>query len=352
MEATEDFTGAGTVRAGYEIDADRLTHWCEQNLEGFHGPLRIEQFRGGQSNPTYKLATPEVLYVLRRKPPGQLLKGAHAIEREAHVMAALQGRYPTPRIYALCEDPTVVGTPFFIMSHVEGRIFWDVRFPQIDAASRPAYFEAMNETIATLHCLDYRALGLSGFGRPENYMRRQIERWSKQYWADSEAGRDANMDRVVEWLPKHVPAEQPASIVHGDLRVDNLVFHPTEPRVSAVLDWELATVGDPLVDFTYHAMMYRMPPMAIAGLLGEDLGRLNVPAEHEYVSSYCHRTTRQGIPDLNFYMAFNLFRLAAIFHGIKGRMLRGTAVSTRAGALANAVPRIAELAWEQASRVI
>jgi aminoglycoside phosphotransferase (APT) family kinase protein len=265
-------------------------------------------------------------------------------------MRALCGQYPVPRIYAFSEDEQVIGTPFYIMSYVEGRIFWDARLPQLNAASRPAYFDAMNETLARLHGIDYAELGLLGFGKPENYVVRQIERWSKQYLADADAGRDPNMDRLIEWLPHHVPPEERARIVHGDFRIDNLVFHPTEPRVSAVLDWELATLGDPLVDFAHHAMMYRMPPTPIAGLLGEDLNALNIPGEKEYVAGYCRRTGRKSIPDLDFYIALNLFRIAAIFHGIKGRMLRGTAVSTRAGSLAAAVPSMAELAWHQASR--
>ena len=255
---TDDFLGTSLVRQGYEFDEGRLTQWCAQNVDGFRGPLTVTQFCGGQSNPTYKLATPDVLYVLRRKPTGNLLKGAHAIEREAQVMRALYGQYPVPRMYALSEDEQVIGTPFYIMSYVEGRIFWDARLPQLNSASRPAYFDAMNETIARLHGIDYAEVGLSSFGRPENYVMRQIERWSKQYLADADAGRDPNMDRLIEWLPYHVPPEQRARIVHGDFRIDNLVFHPTEPRVCAVLDWELATLGDPLVDFAYHAMMYRI----------------------------------------------------------------------------------------------
>ena len=346
----DDFVGTSVVRPGHEIDEGRLTQWCAQNVDGFQGPLTVTQFRGGQSNPTYKLTTRDALYVLRRKPTGKLLKGAHAIEREAQVMRALCGQFPVPRVYAFSPDEQVIGTPFYIMSYVEGRIFWDARLPHLDAPSRPAYFDAMNETLARLHGIDYAELGLSGFGRPENYVMRQIERWSKQYQADADAGRDPNMDRLIEWLPNHVPPEQQARIVHGDFRIDNLVFHPTEPHVCAVLDWELATLGDPLVDFAYHAMMYRMPPTPIAGLRGEDLNALNIPSESEYVARYCRRTGRKGIPDLDFYMAFNLFRIAAIFHGIKGRMLRGTAVSTRAGSVAAAVASMAQLAWHQANR--
>jgi aminoglycoside phosphotransferase (APT) family kinase protein len=331
------------------LDESLLAEWCTDNLEGFQGPLAVTQFRGGQSNPTYKLTTPSAAYVMRRKPPGVLLKGAHAIEREAQVLKGLAAvGFPAPRVYALCESDSVVGTPFYIMEHVEGRIFWDVRFPEIDQAVRPKYFDAMNETIARLHGVDPVRIGLAQFGRAGNYVERQIGRWSTQYLADAEAGRDPHMDRLVEWLPRHMPREEETSIVHGDFRVDNLVFHPTEPRVRAVLDWELSTLGHPLVDFAYHLMMYRMPPMTITGLLGENLEALNIPKEADYVAAYCSRTGREGIVGLDFYLAFNLFRLAAIFHGIKGRLARGTAVSPRAGDMAEAVPLVAELAWVQA----
>jgi aminoglycoside phosphotransferase (APT) family kinase protein len=349
---TADFAGVGSVRRGYEFDVERLAGWCAQNVAGFSGPMTVVQFRGGQSNPTYKLTTPNAVYVLRRKPPGKLLQGAHATEREARVLQALAGRFPVPAIYAVSEDETVIGTAFYLMAYVEGRIFWDATLPEIAMADRPQYFDTMNETIAKLHGFDPVLLGLATFGRADNYVRRQIERWSRQYQEDTDAGRDPYLDRLIDWLPRNIPPAGRTGIVHGDFRIDNLVFHRAEPRICAVLDWELATIGDPLVDFAYHAMMYRMPQMTLAGLRGKDLAALNIPAERDYVARYCQRTGRARIDHLDFYMAFNLFRLAAIFHGIRGRMVRGTAVSERAGALASAVPVIAQLAWDQAVKAL
>jgi aminoglycoside phosphotransferase (APT) family kinase protein len=287
--------------------------------------------------------------VLRRKPPGQLLKGAHAIEREARVLTALKTvSFPVPHVHAVCSDDGVIGTWFYVMDCVEGRIIWDATCPTIERAERPRYYDAMNETLARLHSTDYDAIGLGDFGRIGNYFERQIGRWSQQYLADQDAGRDRNMDLLIEWLPANIPASDEATLVHGDFRIDNMIFHPTEPRILAVLDWELSTLGHPLADFAYHLMMYRMPLLVIAGLLGADLAALNIPSEEEYVAAYCRRTGRQGIVALDYYVAFNLFRLAAIFHGIKGRLLRGTAASAHAGAMAAAFPQLAELAWRQA----
>jgi aminoglycoside phosphotransferase (APT) family kinase protein len=238
----------------------------------------------------------------------------------------------------------VLGTPFFIMEMVEGRIFWDAAFPGVDRAARPAYFDAMNLTIATLHGIDPDAVGLGDYGKPGNYFSRQIARWSRQYQDEVDAGRDANMDHLVDWLPTHVPAGDEVSIVHGDFRCDNMIFHSREPRVLAVLDWELSTLGHPLADFAYHAMMYRMPPQIVAGLAGADLETLNIPSERDYVAAYCRRTGRESIPDYGFYLTFNLFRLAAIFHGIRGRVIRGTAASTHARERARSFPMLARLA--------
>ena len=334
------------------LDTDRLSAWMQAHVEGFEGPLTYAKFAGGQSNPTYKLQTPARNYVLRRKPPGQLLAGAHAVEREARVVAALEkAAFPVPHVYGLCTDDSVIGTWFYIMDMVEGRIVWDATFPDVTREARPAYFDAMNDTLARLHKVDIAAVGLSDFGKPGNYFARQIGRWSKQYLADAAAGRDPHLDKLVEWLPTRIPAGDETTLVHGDFRVDNMIFHPTEPRVLAVLDWELSTLGHPLADLSYQLMMYYMRPEVIAGLVGADLAALNIPSEAEYVAAYCKRTGRDGIPDLDFYMAYNLFRLAAIFHGIKGRVMRGTAASPNAKKRVEALPWIAELAWKQAQKV-
>jgi aminoglycoside phosphotransferase (APT) family kinase protein len=339
--------GTTSVREGYRFDEAALARWMEAHVEGYAGPLTVEQFKGGQSNPTYKLVTPKRSYVLRRKPPGQILKGAHAVEREARVLQALGPTgFPVAHVYGLCTDDSVIGSWFFVMEMVEGRIFWDASFPDVARDERAAYFDAMNATIAALHRLEPDAIGLGDYGRPGNYFERQIARWSKQYLEDADAGRDPGMDRLVEWLPAHIPPGDETRIVHGDFRCDNMIFHPVEPRVVAVLDWELSTLGHPLADFAYHAMMYRMPPDIVAGLGGADIAALGIPSESDYVDLYCERVGRSRIPesDYAFYIAFNFFRLAAIFHGIKGRVIRGTAASSHARERAASLPRIVTLA--------
>jgi aminoglycoside phosphotransferase (APT) family kinase protein len=349
MSSAPDFSGAGAVREGHEFDVGAIESWMRRHVEGFTGPASVSQFKGGQSNPTYRLTTPARSYVLRRKPPGAILKGAHAVEREARVLSALgQTDVPVPRVHGLCEDEAVIGTPFYIMDMVEGRNFWDAALPEVAAADRPAYFDAMNRTIAALHAVDPDAIGLGDYGRPGNYFERQIARWSRQYRDDDVAGRDPHMDWLAEWLPDHVPPGDEAAIVHGDFRIDNLIFHPTEPRVLAVLDWELSTLGNPLADFAYHVMMYRMPPLVITGLAGMDLAALNIPSEADYVAAYARRTGRAEIVDMDFYIAFNMFRLAGIFHGVKSRMLRGIPVSPHARALTDTLPELAALGWAQA----
>lgn len=343
--------GTTPVREAHRFDEASLAEWMRAHVADYAGPLTVAQFKGGQSNPTYLLTTPRRSYVLRRKPPGQLLKGAHAVEREAKILSALAGvGFPVPRVHGLCTDDGVIGTWFYVMDRVEGRIFWDATLPQVGRDERPAYFDAMNETLARLHRIDYGAIGLSDYGRPGNYFERQIARWSGQYLADAEAGRDPNMDRLVEWLPANIPPGDETSIVHGDFRCDNLIFHPNEPRIVAVLDWELSTLGHPLADFVYHAMMYRMPPHIVAGLAGADLAALNIPSEDDYVAAYCRRTGRDGIANYGFYVAFNFFRIAAIFHGIKGRIARGTAASAQAAERVKVLPELAALAWSQAAR--
>lgn len=339
--------GTTPVRDAYRFDEARLASWMKDHVEGYGGPLSVEQFKGGQSNPTYKLVTPGRSYVLRRKPPGPILKGAHAVEREAWILAALgEAGFPVAHVYGLCTDDSVIGSWFFVMEMVEGRIFWDATFPDVDCARRAAYFDAMNETIAALHSLKADAIGLGDYGRPGNYFERQIARWSKQYWEDADAGRDPGMDRLVKWLPAHIPPGDETRIVHGDFRCDNMIFHPTEPRVLAVLDWELSTLGHPLADFAYHAMMFRMPPDIVGGLGGADLASLGIPTEADYLDAYCRRTGSEPISerDYAFYVTFNLFRLAAIFHGIKGRVARGTAASGHAKERAANFPKLVALA--------
>lgn len=339
--------GTTAVREAHRFDEARLARWMDENVEGFRGPLTVEQFRGGQSNPTYKLVTPSRCYVLRRKPPGPLPKGAHAVEREARVLAALGPvGFPVARVHGLCTDDQVIGTRFFIMEMVEGRIFWDATFPDVARGERAAYFDAMNATIAAMHRIDPETVGLADYGRPGNYFERQIARWSKQYLEDADAGRDPDMDRLGEWLAANIPPGDETTIVHGDFRCDNMIFHPTEPRVLAVLDWELSTLGHPLADFAYHAMMFRVPPDIVAGLGGADPAALGIPSEAEYLAAYCARTERPRISeaDYAFYVAFNFFRLAAIFHGIKGRVVRGTAASAHAKARAAIFPRLVALA--------
>jgi len=342
--------GTTPVRSGYAFDEAALAGWMRDKVPGFSGPMSVEQFKGGQSNPTYKLVTPDKAYVLRRKPPGQLLKGAHAVEREAKVLTALGGAgFPVAHVHALCADDSVIGTWFYVMDMVEGRIFWDAAIPEVSNTERPAYFDAMNATMAQLHQLDPDAIGLGDYGRPGNYFARQIARWSQQYLDETIAGRDANMDRLVAWLPANIPNDgDRTTVVHGDFRIDNLIFHPTEPRVLAVLDWELSTLGHPFADFAYHAMMYRMPPHIVAGLGGVDIAALNIPSEAEYRAAYCRRMGLEAMPGYDFYIAFNFFRLAAIFHGIKGRAIRGTAASAGAKERAANFPELAKIAWEQA----
>ena len=348
-EALSQTANAGTtaVRDAHRFDETALARWMADHVDGFSGPLTVDQFKGGQSNPTYRLTTPGAAYVLRRKPPGPLLKGAHDVLREARVLTALGNTdVPVAPVHGICADDGVIGTPFFVMGLVEGRVVWDATFPDVPREERAAYFDAMNATLAALHGVDYAAVGLGDYGRPGNYFARQIARWSKQYQDDADAGRDADMDALVAWLPDNIPADDETRIVHGDFRCDNMIFHPTEPRILAVLDWELSTLGHPLADFAYHAMMYRMPPDIVAGLAGADIAALGIPSEREYIAAYCARTGRTAIPDYDFYVAFNIFRLAAIFHGIKGRVIRGTAASAHARERAAAFPRLARLARE------
>ena len=329
----------------HDLPLDRLETWMRGHIDGFRGPLAAEQFEGGQSNPTFKLLSGAGCYVLRRKPAGQLLPSAHAVDREYRVMRALSGTaVPVPEVYALCEDDSVIGSAFYVMEFVDGRIFWDPRLPGCSTAERRAMFQSMNTVIAALHSVDYVKLGLAEFGRPGNYMARQVARWSRQYQA-SETAKQPAMDRLIEWLPRHLPPEGEARIVHGDYRIDNLIFHATEPRVIGVLDWELSTIGDPLADFAYHAMAWRVTPELFRGLAGVDLAALGIPSEDEYVAAYGARTGRGRTPDWEFYMVYSLFRLAAIMQGIAKRAIDGTAASREADELGRLARPVGEQAW-------
>ena len=353
---SELFAGTMPVPPERAFPLDRLTEYLVERIPDLRPPLTVRQFRGGQSNPTYLLtdATGRRL-VLRRKPPGPLLPSAHQVEREYRVISALHqdGRVPVARPWVLCEDADVIGSVFYVMDHVEGRIFWDAHVPGVSRAERGAIFDAMNRTIAALHGIDPVAVGLGDFGKPGNYFARQISRWSRQYLADEEAGRIPAMDRLVAWLPEHVPEGDETAIVHGDFRIDNMIFAADRPEVVAVLDWELSTLGHPLADFAYHLMMYRMPANLFAGLAGLDLEGLGIPSEEEYLARYCARVGRPPVTRdvLDFAIAYNMFRLAAILHGIKGRVVRGTAANPRAAEMAKLTEPLAELAWAQVERL-
>ena len=346
-------SGTTEVRDALRFDEQRLREYMTSHVEGFRGPLQVRQFRGGQSNPTYLLQADSGRYVLRRKPPGKLLKSAHAVDREYRVISALYGAdFPVPRPYVLCEDDVVIGTAFYIMECVDGRIFWELDLPDLTPAERSAIYDSVNDTIAKLHSFDYVALGLEDFGKPGNYFARQISRWSGQYRA-SETQTIGSMNRLMEWLPEHIPDDESASIVHGDFRLDNMIIHPDEPRVIAVLDWELSTIGHPLADFAYHLMSWQMPEIGLgsAGLRDRDLDELGIPSADEYTRRYCDRTGREGgLADREFYFAFNFFRLAAILQGIAGRVRDGTAASAHAGQAERAVEPLAALGWEFAAR--
>lgn len=346
-------SGTTEVREALRFDVDRLEQYMDSHVEAFKGPLTVEQFKGGQSNPTYLLSAGSERYVLRRKPPGKLLKSAHAVDREFRVISALYGAdFPVPRPHVYCDDAEVIGTPFFIMEYLDGRIFWDLDLPDVDPDERAAIYDDVNRTIARLHSFDYESLGLADYGKPGNYFERQISRWTGQYRA-SETDRVASMDALIDWLPDNIPADDSASIVHGDYRLDNMIIHPTEPRVIAVLDWELSTIGHPLADFTYHLMTWQMPEIGIGsvGLAGKDLAALGIPDEEAYTELYCQRTGRgDGIPNRHFYSAFNFFRLAAILQGIAGRVRDGTAASAHASQAVRAVAPLAELGWQHAQQ--
>ncbi len=355
----EAFTG--TRPLAQALDTAALEGWLSAHVEGFAGPLSLEQFKGGQSNPTYLLKTPAAQYVMRSKPApvAKLLPSAHAIEREFQVMGALAGTdVPVPAMLALCEDEAVIGRAFYVMEFMPGRVLWDQSLPGMDNAERAALYDEMNRVIAALHQVDFKARGLEAYGKPGNYFERQIGRWSKQYLA-SVTDPNPAMDALLAWLPAHIPAsardEGEISIVHGDYRMDNVVFHPTEPRIIAVLDWELSTLGHPLADFSYHCMSWHIRTSGAArGLGGKNLAELGIPSEREYVQRYCERTGRADasavMADWNFYMAYNMFRIAAIVQGIAKRVVDGTASSAQARETAASAKPLAELAWTFAQK--
>ncbi|MGH8740094.1 MAG: phosphotransferase family protein [Burkholderiales bacterium] len=345
----EQFIGTKPVEERHRIDVAAL----EKHL-GF--PISaVEQFKGGQSNPTYRLAAPGGRkYVLRRKPPGKLLPSAHAVDREYRVISALYpAGFPVAKPHVLCEDESVIGTAFYVMDCVEGRVLWDQSLPGMSRPERAAIWDELNRVISTLHLIDYRAVGLEGFGKPGSYIERQVARWSKQYQASETEPMQA-MDNLIAWLPKNIPPAAATSVVHGDFRLDNTIFHPSEPRILAVLDWELSTLGDPLADFAYHCMSWHIPPGQFRGIAGLDLPSLGIPSEGDYVKRYCQRTGRAGIEQSHwdFYLAYNLFRIAAILQGIRKRVAEGTAASEHAVDAGSRARPMAELGWQQVEKIL
>ncbi len=357
MEAN---AGTKPVAESHQFDSAAVQAYLQDRLEGFEGPLTIEQFKGGQSNPTYKLITPQRSYVMRSKPgpAAKLLPSAHAVEREFTVMSALRGSdVPVPKMHLLCEDESVIGRAFYVMEFMQGRVFWDQSLPDIHKPDRAAYYDEMNRVIAALHQVDVNAAGLASYGKPGNYFERSIGRWTKQYLASITEPIDA-MQQLMAWLAAHIPAsardEDQVSVVHGDYRLDNLMFHPSEPRVIAVLDWELSTTGHPLADFSYHCMSWHIAPGQFRGIGGLDLQALGIPDEMAYVRRYCERTGRPDVhavmADWNFYLAYNMFRLAGILQGIAKRVEMGTASSAQARQAGAGARPLAEMGWRIAQQ--
>ena len=333
--------------AQHAFDAAPLAVWMQRHIEGFSGPIEVRQFEGGQSNPTFLVQSPDHRYVLRRKPPGKLLPSAHAVDREYRVIAALAGsQVPVARAYALCEDPSVIGTAFYVMDYVEGRLFWDAALPEVAAGGRRAIYEEMTRVIAALHSVDYNAVGLGDFGKPGRYIERQVSRWTQQYRGSETESIDA-MERLIEWLPKHIPADEETAIVHGDFRLDNAIFHPTEPRILAVLDWELSTLGHPLVDLAYLCMRYHLSAAEFRGLDAVNVAALKIPGEAECVADYCRRRRRPPVSqrDWTYYLAFNMFRLTGILQGVLARAIQGNASSATALEAGRRARPLAEQAW-------
>jgi aminoglycoside phosphotransferase (APT) family kinase protein len=350
IDRQQAFSGTKPAAPALHMDAARLEQYLSAQIKGFAGPLTIQQFKGGQSNPTYLLETPARCYVLRRKPPGKLLPSAHAIEREYRVIHALSVQsFPVAEPLLYCADETVTGTAFYVMSFVDGRVFWEPQMPGSNPAERAAVYDAMNATIARLHAFEPGKISLADFGKGENYVARQVERWSKQYRA-SETEKIEEMERLIAWLPAHIPPAGPSRLVHGDYRLDNLIVARDAPTIRAVLDWELSTLGDPLADFTYHLMAWHMPhsesAAGTATLVGHDIGALGIPSMEDYVDDYVLRTGLDPRPYLPAYLAYNFFRIAAILQGIIGRVRDGTATSEFAPAKAEMIRPLAEKAWD------
>ncbi len=351
MSVPDDtFSGVKPVEERHKLNEASLAQWMAAHVEGYQGPLEVHQFKGGQSNPTYRLDTPGTRYVLRRKPFGKLLPSAHAVDREYKVITALhKAGFPAPRTYGLCSDEGVIGSMFYVMAMVPGRILWDAALPTLTNAQRGAIYTAEIETLAKLHAYNPDKIGLGDYGKPGNYFARQIDRWSKQYRA-SETGRIEEMERLMEFLPRTAPKQERVSVVHGDYRLDNMIFHAEDPRVIAVLDWELSTLGDPLADFSYFLTTWVMPPATpgsagARGIAGLDLKPLGIPSIPEAVEQYCKLTGRSGLPELDWYFSYNLFRLAAILQGIAGRVRDGTAASAEALTTIKRIVPLAEAAW-------
>ena len=356
MSTFDHFVGTRAVSDQHAFDIEAMTAWLRQHVQGFEGPLQVEMFKGGQSNPTYKLVTPGKSYVMRAKPGpvAKLLPSAHAIEREYRVMKGLASTdVPVPHMYALCEDESIMGRAFYIMEFMEGRVLWDQSLPGMTPEQRAEIYDEMNRVIAALHSVKFADQGLADYGKSGNYFERQIGRWSKQYVA-SITQPIAEMDSLMQWLPANIPAsardESMVSIVHGDFRLDNLLFNPAQPRVLAVLDWELSTLGHPLADFSYHCMAWHIPPGTFRGIGGLDVASLGIPTEAQYIARYCERTgltTPEALKaDWDFYLAYNLFRLAAILQGIAKRVEAGTASSAQAVSSAAGAPVLAKMAWD------
>ncbi len=350
IDRQQAFSGTKEAAPVLQLDTERLQAYLAQQVAGFAAPLTVKQFKGGQSNPTYLLETPARHYVLRRKPPGKLLPSAHAVEREFRVIRALHAQgFPVAEPLTFCADESVAGTAFYVMSFADGRVFWEPQMPGSNPGERAAVYNAMNETIARLHSFDPARIGLGDFGRGENYVARQVERWSKQYRTSETEKIDA-MERLIEWLPKHIPAGGPVRLVHGDYRLDNLIAAKDSADIIAVLDWELSTLGDPLADFSYHLMAWHMPhsesAAGTASLVGHDLKALGIPSMADYVDAYVTRTGLDPRPALPVYLAYNFFRIAAILQGIIGRVRDGTATSEFAPAKAEMIRPLAEKAWE------
>lgn len=330
------------------FDTAKLIAWLHENIPAFAGPIEIQQFAGGQSNPTFLLTTPERRYVLRRKPPGKLLPSAHAVDREFRVLEALKDSdVPVAHAYALCEDPGIIGSAFYVMDYIHGRIFWDATLPEVPLALRPGIYQEMVRVQAALHSVDYLSVGLGDFGKPGNYIERQVARWTQQYRAAETEKIDA-VERLIEWMPKHIPKGEQISIVHGDFRLDNTIFHSSEPRILAVLDWELSTLGHPMVDFAYFCMRYHLPEVEFRGLRGLDTAKLGIPSESECIAQYCKL---RGLPpvaqqDWTYYMVFCMFRLTGILQGVLARALQGNASSQTALQAGRRARPLAELGWQ------